>query len=112
VNDWFITLWQGAEYHLPLLLQTMFALNLAITSSGEAALQVPARYHMAGLRLFGLTAAGAGLLNLALSLIAVKAGYLVGIGRRHGCGAVGFQLHHEQIHLPAAQPFLAGMDFP
>jgi O-antigen/teichoic acid export membrane protein len=79
VNEHFITLWQGAEYHLPLLLQTMFALNLAITSSGETALQVRGRYDMAGLRLFGLTAAGAGLLNLALSLIAVKAGYMVGI---------------------------------
>jgi len=66
---------KGRKYHLPLLLQTMFALNLAHYQFRGGGAASAGSLSMAGLRLFGLTAAGAGLLNLALSLIAVKAGY-------------------------------------
>lgn len=79
VNDWFIRLWVGPAFQVPLALQVAFALNLAITISGDIGIQLIGRLHQRGLRLAALTIAGTGLLNLALSLVAVRLGSILGI---------------------------------
>jgi O-antigen/teichoic acid export membrane protein len=78
-NDVFIRLWLGAAYHGPLTWQIAFAANLAITVAGDVGIQGNARCGKHGLRWSGLAVAGGGLLNLALSLVAVINGSLAGV---------------------------------
>jgi hypothetical protein len=60
-------------------MQTAFALNLAVTTGADAGLQVSLRTGDRGLRLVGLAVAFTGLLNLGLSILAMKLGWLWGI---------------------------------
>jgi len=78
-NDVFIRVWQGPGFEASLALQTAFAMNLAITIAGDAAMQVRGRLDLAGTRLAGITLGGTGLLNLLLSYIAMKSGHMAGI---------------------------------
>ncbi len=79
VNDWFIGVWIGKGYQIPLSWQAAFGANLAITSGGLAGFELAARCSEGGIRVGGIVVALTSLLNFGLSLIAVKLGYLGGI---------------------------------
>lgn len=79
INDSFIGLWQGAEFHVPLALQVAFALNLTVTIAGNTGVQLLGRLDPKAVRIAGLTIGGTGLLNLGLSFCAMKFGSLLGI---------------------------------
>jgi O-antigen/teichoic acid export membrane protein len=82
-NDLFMKVWM---YHSanPVppaapALEAAFALNMAITASGDAGIQLPTRSGKNGLRVAGMLIGLTGLLNVALSIVAMKMGSLVGI---------------------------------
>ena len=79
INDWFIRVWLGPDFHVPLALQIAFALNLAVTISGDIGIQMLGRLDPSGVRIAGLTIGATGLLNLGLSYAAMKAGWILGI---------------------------------
>jgi O-antigen/teichoic acid export membrane protein len=60
-------------------LQTAFALNMAITASGDVGIQMSMRSGKNGLRFAGLLIGVTGLLNVVLSLVAMERGSLPGI---------------------------------
>jgi hypothetical protein len=62
----------------PLLLLA-FALNMAVTASGDAGIQLALRSGKKGLRVMGGVIGGTGFLNLGLSLVAMKMDWLEGI---------------------------------
>jgi hypothetical protein len=82
-NDAFIRLWwlhkQNLTSPAPLPLQMAFALNLAVTASGDAGLQLALRSGKNGLRWVGTMVALTGTLNLGLSILAMTMGSLRGI---------------------------------
>jgi len=82
-NNLFMKLWFLHAAHpilpAPTALQIAFALNLAITTSGDAGIQLALRSGHAGLRSAGLAIGLTGLLNLGLSLVAMQRGSLWGI---------------------------------
>jgi O-antigen/teichoic acid export membrane protein len=79
VNDWFIGLWLGRSLHAPLPWQAAFAANLAVTSGGLAGFELAARCCDGGIRVGGITVSATALLNLGLSLVAMKLGSILGI---------------------------------
>jgi len=79
VNNFFISLWLGPAFLVPLSLQIAFALNLAITISGEVGVHLLGRLDESGLRVAGVTIAGTAVLNLCLSLLAAHSGSLLGV---------------------------------
>jgi O-antigen/teichoic acid export membrane protein len=82
-NSLFVSVWWFGNHDgigpAPLLLQTAFALNMAITTSGDAALQAAIRADHRGLRLSGILVGMTALVNVGLSLVAMRAGSLAGI---------------------------------
>jgi hypothetical protein len=78
-NDWFIQFWLGKSLHAPLSWQAAFAANLAITCAGQLGFDLAPRCCDQGIRVGGITAALMALLNLGVSLIAMKLGSLFGI---------------------------------
>ena len=78
-NDLFVRLWLGEKYEGPLLWQVAFACNLAVTTGGDAGIQIASRCGEGGLKKLGLAVGGSGLLNLVLSLVAMKLGSIAGI---------------------------------
>ncbi len=80
VNDFFMTQWLGrADMRAPLLWQAAFALNLAVTTGGDAGIQLAFRCGDRGIRLAGAMVGLTGLLNLGLSILSAKLGYIPGI---------------------------------
>jgi O-antigen/teichoic acid export membrane protein len=62
-----------------LILQMAFALNLAVTASGDAGVQLALRSGKPGLRFAGAAIGITGLLNVVLSIVAMRMGSLLGI---------------------------------
>jgi O-antigen/teichoic acid export membrane protein len=83
VNDVFMKIWfLHSSNPVPpaaLGLQTAFALNMAITASGDVGIQMSIRSGKNGLRFAGLLIGATGLLNVALSIVAMEKGSLWGI---------------------------------
>lgn len=63
----------------PLPLQLAFALNMAVTASGDTGIQLAIRAGTRGLRIAGAAVGLTGLLNLGLSIVAMKIGSVWGI---------------------------------
>lgn len=82
-NNLFMKIWwlHEAKPILPaaLPLQLAFALNLAVTASGDAGIQLALRSGTKGMRMAGAAVGLTGLLNLGLSIVAMKMGSLWGI---------------------------------
>jgi O-antigen/teichoic acid export membrane protein len=82
-NDLFMRIWMFHSANpvppAALGLQTAFALNMAVTASGDAGLQLSTRAGKNGLRFAGMLIALTGLLNVALSIVAMKLGALWGV---------------------------------
>ncbi len=82
-NDLFMKIWWWHDSNriLPaaLPLQLAFALNLAVTASGDAGIQLAIRSGPRGLRIAGAAVGLTGMLNLGLSIMAMKMGSLWGI---------------------------------
>jgi hypothetical protein len=86
-NDIFMKLWWGFRgtsdsVHVEpaaLILQVAFALNVAVTTSGDTAIQMCTRTGVKGLKAVGIAIALTGLLNLGLSIYAMETGRLWGI---------------------------------
>ena len=82
-NNLFMRIWwMHKQDKIPaadLALQLAFALNMAITASGDAGVQVVLRSGKRGLRFGGIMIGLTGLLNLGLSLLAMANGSLAGI---------------------------------
>lgn len=83
INDVFMKIWwlHNSTPVLPaaLGLQTAFALNMTVTASGDAGIQMSMRSGKNGLRVAGILIALTGLLNVALSIVAMERGSLWGI---------------------------------
>jgi len=79
VNDWFVRLWLGRNFQAPLSWQVAFAGYLAITCAGQLGFDLAPRCCEGGLRVGGIAAALMALLNLGLSLIAMKMHWVLGI---------------------------------
>jgi len=79
LNDWFIRLWMGSSYHCPFIWQIAFACNLAITTGGDAGIQIASRLGDSGIKKMGITAGATALLNLGLALLFMSAGSITGI---------------------------------
>jgi Na+-driven multidrug efflux pump len=82
-NDLFMKIWfaHQKEKILPvdLTLQLAFALNLVVTACGDAGIQLTIRHGKRGLRVSGITTGLTGLLNLGLSIVAMRYNSLLGI---------------------------------
>jgi O-antigen/teichoic acid export membrane protein len=78
-NDWFIRLWLGPAFQVPLSWQAAFACTLAVQSGGQVGFELAARCCDAGIRVGAITVALTALLDLGLCLVAVKLGSLLGI---------------------------------
>lgn len=80
-NDLFIRLWFAGvgDLRVPLSWQFAFALSLAISGAGDAAVQVSPRCSASGLRISGLAVGATALINVVLSVAAMKAGSMFGI---------------------------------
>jgi O-antigen/teichoic acid export membrane protein len=82
-NDPFMRLWwlHSPNPTLPaaLPIELAFALNVAVTTSGDAGIQLALRSGKRGLRFAGIAIGLTGLLNLGLSLVAMKLSLLWGI---------------------------------
>jgi hypothetical protein len=81
VNNWFIGLWLGKSFQVPLLWQAAFAANLAVTAGGLMGFDLVARCCDQGIRVGGITVFFAALLNLGLAFTAMKLGSIVGLNR-------------------------------
>ena len=57
---------------VPVTLQLAFALNLAVTASGETGIQLAIRSGNRGMQIAGVAVALTGLLNLGLSIVAMR----------------------------------------
>ena len=79
VNDLFIIHWLGKDLHADFSWQCAFALNLAITAAGLVGVDLAARCCEHGIRIGGIAVALTALLNLGLSLVAMKLGSILGI---------------------------------
>jgi O-antigen/teichoic acid export membrane protein len=79
LNDWFIGWWLGQGLRAPLSWQAAFAANLAVTSGGLAGFELAARCCDGGIRVGGIAVTLTALLNLGLSLVAMKLGSVFGI---------------------------------
>lgn len=79
VNNNFVELWVGEQYRIADLIQWAFALTLAITSGGDAALQISGLCGPKGIRTAGIAIGVAALINLALSFLAMLNRSLAGL---------------------------------
>ncbi|MDB6016927.1 MAG: hypothetical protein JWR19_1416 [Pedosphaera sp.] len=80
INDKFVALWQRTDqFNVGLPLQIAFACNLAITTGGDAGIQIASRCGEKGIRAAGIAVGGTGLLNLTLSYISMRMGSVTGI---------------------------------
>ncbi len=79
VNDWFIRLWLGKDFHESLLVQAAFAANMGVTAAGLTGFDLAPRCCDKGIRVGGITAVLCALLNLALAWTAMKLGWIPGI---------------------------------
>jgi|GEM_PF-649317 len=82
-NDLFMKIWWGHAstkvFPAEFMVQLGFALNMAVTASGDTSLQLSLRSGEKGIRLVGIVVAVTGLLNFGLSILAMKYGVLWGI---------------------------------
>jgi hypothetical protein len=82
-NNLFMHVWWRHKENVvpaaPLALQLAFALNMAITASGDVGIQISQRSGKHGMRVAGTMIALTGLLNLGLSIWGMKLGSLQGI---------------------------------
>jgi O-antigen/teichoic acid export membrane protein len=67
------------DLRVPLSWQFAFALSLAVTGAGDAAVQVSPRCCDRGLRVSGIAVAVTALINVVLSFAAMRAGSILGI---------------------------------
>jgi O-antigen/teichoic acid export membrane protein len=83
LNNVFMKIWflhsPNPVLPAPLDLQIAFALNMAVTTSGDTGIQMSTRASKHGLRFAGLLIGVTGLLNVVLSIVAMKRGSLLGI---------------------------------
>ena len=84
INDFFMTHWLGADMRAPLLWQAAFALNLAVTTSGDAATQAASRCGSNGIRVTGVVIGVTALVNIALSITAARLGRMGGVALAAG----------------------------
>ena len=130
LNDLFMKIWWAHDPHpippAPLLLQLAFALNMAVTSGGDTGTQLSMRQGKNGLRFIGILVGLTGLLNVGLSIVAMKLGLLWGVAMATvvaqslaSLGAIFYACHHMRIPwlpwalrgwlLPATTVFLAAL---
>jgi hypothetical protein len=78
-NNLFVGIWLDQKHLAPLAWQFAFAANLAVTVGGNAGIQMSMRAGDRGLRIAGMAVAGTGLLNLGLSILSAKMGWIAGV---------------------------------
>ena len=79
LNDIFVRIWLGPGYEAPLAWQFAFAANLAVTTAGDAGINVSTRCGENGMRAAGVAIGLTGLLNLGLSVLSVQHGSITGV---------------------------------
>jgi O-antigen/teichoic acid export membrane protein len=79
INELFIRYWLGKNLHAPVWWQAAFAANLAVTAAGYVGFDLAARCCENGIRVGGMGVALSALLNLGLSLLAMKFHKITGI---------------------------------
>ncbi len=79
VNNWFMGLWLGKDFLVPLLWQVTFAGILAVTGAGAMGAELALRCSDEGIRYNGVACLLAALLNFGLALIAVTSSSFLGM---------------------------------
>ena len=79
INEVFVRAWLGPGYECSISLMIAFGCTLAVTAGGDAAIQLCGRCGDDGLRRAGLGIGGTALINLALSWLAMRSGWIEGI---------------------------------
>ena len=78
-NDAFIRFWLGKDFHAPLAWQVAFAAHLGITAAGFTGFELASRCCDHGVRVGGIAAVLAGLLNFVLAYVAAQYQSILGI---------------------------------
>jgi O-antigen/teichoic acid export membrane protein len=79
VNDWFMRVWLGKEFQVPLLWQAAFATSLAVIGTGYAPGEMASRCCDGGIRVAGIASLLSALLNFGLSLVAMELSPVIGM---------------------------------
>lgn len=79
VNNWFMGLWLGKDFLVPLLWQGTFAAMLAVTAAGEMGAELAPRCCEKGIRYNGVACLLAALLNFCLALTAIISSSFLGM---------------------------------
>jgi O-antigen/teichoic acid export membrane protein len=78
-NDWFVGLWLGKDFHVPLSWQAAFAITLGVNAAGLMGSDLLSRCCERGIRLGGVSGLVASLVNFVLAFAAMKAHSIFGI---------------------------------
>jgi O-antigen/teichoic acid export membrane protein len=84
INNFFMIHWLGRDMLAPLAWQSAFALNLAVTTSGDAAIQAASRCGRNGIRVTGGFIGVTALINVSVSILAAHFGRLGGVALAAG----------------------------
>lgn len=79
INENFIRWWVGGKFEASPALEAAFATVLVVAGCGECGTAIAARCGKQGIRNYGLSIGLSGLLNLLLSLLAARSGWLAGV---------------------------------
>jgi O-antigen/teichoic acid export membrane protein len=79
VNNFFMQIWLGKNFQVPLLWQAAFATSLAVIGTSYAPGEMASRCCNEGIRLTGITSLLSALLNFGLSLLAMELSPKIGM---------------------------------
>lgn len=79
LNDLFVRLWLGPDHTVPLVLQGLFAANLAVTVSGDPGTRVAGQISAYGTKFAGVMVVFTALINLVLSILSARMGVISGV---------------------------------
>ncbi len=79
INDFFIELWLGSDFRVPLFWQVGFALIMALAVSGDLGMQLLGRLEANAIRNAGIIIGGTAFVNLGLSMLSAHFGYIAGV---------------------------------
>jgi len=79
VNDWFMRIWLGKDFQVPLLWQAAFATGLAVIGTSYATTEMVPRCCEGGIRIAGIASLLSALLNFGLSFVAMELSPVLGM---------------------------------
>lgn len=99
VNNWFMNLWLGSDFQVPLLWQIAFAANVAVTGAGAMGFELAFRCCDEGIRTGGIASLIAAFLNFGLSLLSLGLSSVVGMNGSIFGIALATAIAQSALHL-------------